>query len=116
MEDGISFTRSRRQRSAQRAGSVAAPAKPTHRDGVNTDNTGRASTKSAGPRADSSGGKRKSKDKRKDKSENGSSGALSESLVLADASPPVAAVAGAALQSGAQTAAGGGGRWVHIPT
>ena len=115
MEDGISFTRSRRQRSAQRAGSVAAPAKPTHRDGVNTDNTGRASTKSAGPRADSSGGKRKSKDKRKDKSENGSE-ALSESLVLADASPPVAAVAGAALQSGAQTAAGGGGRWVHIPT
>ena len=115
MEDGISFTRSRRQRSAQRAGSVAAPAKPTHRDGVKTDNTGRASTKSAGPRADSSGGKTKSKDKRKDK-ENGSSGALSESLVPADASPPVAAVAGAALQSGAHTAAGGGGRWVHIPT
>lgn len=119
--DGVAFMRSRRQLSthaaARESGTNELQVPGANEKGRRGQHQRKTSTK--GSKTSLSSGhsaKHKGTDRRKREKVSGNEGGLNETLVAAAEAPSVAATASGVPRPSAHTSAGGGGRWVHIPT
>ena len=113
--DGVAFTRSRRQHSNHLATKDSGTDELAGGNGKSRGGSHQRKTSTTGSKTSSRSAKRNGRDRRMDKVSH--EGGITETLLVASAGPPpVAASASAAPLPGAHTSAGGGGRWVHVPT